>query len=194
MLKKIARRILVHLASTQKKINAQLDSALGAAALGKVTSKGPNCVMGGDGQLIDPQNLQLGEDVYIGRNFFIRATGHISIGSHTHISRNVVLHTVNHNTNGDLLPYDRTNVLRPIKIGQYVWIGMNCEVLPGVSIGDGAIIGMGTTVAKDVAPGAIVVGSAQRVVGSRDAERTAALEKNGQFLRIKNGWASNDQQ
>ncbi|MFK3844663.1 acyltransferase [Stenotrophomonas sp. NPDC078853] len=190
MPKELLRSLLIHIATAYKQAQGFFDKALGAAALERIPHKGRMCVFEGDGRLIDPDKLELGDDVYIGRNFFIRATGGISIGSYTHISRNVVLHTVNHNMNGTLLPYDRTNILRPIKIGEYVWIGMNCEILPGVSIGDGAVIGMGTTVSKDVEAGAIVVGSAQRVVGHRDAALTSQLLEQEKFLRIKSGWAS----
>lgn len=186
---KAIRDLIVLYAAFHKKVQSKLDRALGAACLRTVEHRGRNCVFEGDGRIIDAPNLKLGDDVYIGRNFFIRASGGINIGSYTHISRNVTLHTVNHNINGSSLPYDRTEIAKPINIGRYVWIGMNCEILSGVTIGDGAVIGMGTTVSKDVAPGAIVVGAAQRVVGMRDEQHTTHLLANGQFLRISNGWA-----
>lgn len=46
-----------------------------------------------------------------------------------------------------------------ITIGNDVWIGVNCAILSGVTIGDGAIIGMHTVVSKDVPPYAVAVGS-----------------------------------
>lgn len=192
MLKHAGRGLLVRFATYYKSIHTLMDQALGAACLRKVAHKGVRCLFEGDGRIIDPDRLFLGDDVYIGRNFFIRATGDIYIGSNTHISRNVTLHTVNHNTNGALLPYDHTVVVKPIRIGSYVWIGMNCAVLPGVSIGDGAIIGMGTVVAKDVPPGAVVVGAGQREVGHRDLGHTRTLLMEERFLRINNKWAAND--
>lgn len=54
-----------------------------------------------------------------------------------------------------------------------------------MTIGDGAIIGMGTVVSKSVAPGEIVVGAAQRVVGRRDPARTEELARLGKFLEIR---------
>jgi len=47
----------------------------------------------------------------------------------------------------------------PIKVGNDVWIGDNCDILSGVTIGDGAIIGLGAIVSKDIPPYAIAVGS-----------------------------------
>lgn len=192
MLKYVARQLLIQFATYYKSFQVHMDRALGSACLSKVRHKGARCMFEGDGRIIDPDRLFLGDDVHIGRNFFIRASGEIHIGSNTHISRNVTLHTVNHNINGNLLPYDHTNVLKPIHIGNYVWIGMNCAVLPGVTIGDGAVIGMGAVIAKDVPAGSIVVGAAQREVGRRDFEHARRLAMDGQFLRINNKWASND--
>lgn len=52
----------------------------------------------------------------------------------------------------------------PVKIGDKVWIGADVTILPGVSIGTGAIIAAGTVVTKDVAPGMIVGGIPARVI------------------------------
>lgn len=138
----------------------------------------------GDGIIYEPEKLVVGSYVFIGKSFFIRAAGGVSIGDYTHISRNVVIHTVNHNIYGELLPYDRTEILKPIKIGSYVWIGMNVCILPGVEIGDGAVIGMGTVISKNVNPGEIVVGATQRVIGRRDPNDTADKLKNEKYLKF----------
>jgi len=189
-MKKLVRILLIALATCYKKLQPHFDRALGVASLRCIRARGVCCMLEGDGRVIDPECLELGDHIYIGRNFFIRATGGVRIGSYSHISRNVTIHTVNHNVNGVTLPYDRVDVAKRISIGRYVWIGMNCSILPGVTIGDGAVIGMNTVVTKDVAPGAIVVGAAQRVVGQRDPAATEELEKNNMFLLIENGWAS----
>lgn len=138
----------------------------------------------GDGTIHEPVNLTIGTDVFLGSNFFIRAAGGVTIGDYTHISRNVVIHTVNHNINGSLLPYDRTDILNSVVIGKYVWIGMNVSILPGVTIGDGAVIGMGTVVSKDVNSGEIVVGSSNRVVGKRDEAETLDKVLKEQYLKF----------
>lgn len=168
---------------------SDFERAIGVIWLRKVNNKGARCIFEGGGRLIDPQKIVLGDDVSIGRNFFIRATGGLEIGSYTHISRNVTIHTSNHNVEGELLPYDNSVVSKPIEIGRYVWVGMNSCILPGVKIGDGAIIGMGTVVSKDVLPNQIVVGAAQRCVAYRDEEHARIRREDKKFLKINNRWA-----
>lgn len=157
----------------------------GVVLLNKIKERGGNCVFEGFGRLYEPDNIKMGKHIFIGRNFFIRAAGGVEIGSYTHISRNVTIHTVNHNIEGELLPYDKTEKKKRIQIGKYVWIGMNVCILPGVTIGDGAVIGMGTIVSKDVSAGDIVVGSGQRVVGKRNESHTTKLLNENKFLLIK---------
>jgi acetyltransferase-like isoleucine patch superfamily enzyme len=55
----------------------------------------------------------------------------------------------------------------PVTIEDDVWIGMNCTVLPGVTIGRGAIVAAGAVVRSDVAPFTIVGGVPARVIGQR---------------------------
>ncbi len=54
-----------------------------------------------------------------------------------------------------------------ITIGNHVWIGCRAIVLPGITIGDGAVIGAGSVVTKDVAPYTIVAGNPARPIGER---------------------------
>src|SRR5690606_23541026 len=101
-------------------------------------------------------NLEIGENVHINENAFIRAEGGVIIGDNTHISRNLVLYSINHDYQGDLIPYDNQMIKKEVLIGKNVWIGMNVCVVPGTTIGDGSIIGMGTTVSGDIPPLSIV--------------------------------------
>lgn len=171
------------IAKVQIKIERRYEKILADEKFRKIKRTGKVKVEG-NGVILEPENLTIGTDVSIGRNFFIRASGGVSVGNYTHISRNVVIHTVNHNISGNLLPYDNLKVEAPVNIGNYVWIGMNVCILPGVSIGDGAIIGMGTVVSKDVSEGDIVVGSKQRVVGSRNKKHTDELVEISAYLKI----------
>ena len=52
----------------------------------------------------------------------------------------------------------------PIKVCRFAWIGMECKILKGVTIGEGAIVGSGSVVTKDVAPWTIVAGNPAKVI------------------------------
>ena len=58
--------------------------------------------------------------------------------------------------------------LGPVEIGNEVMIGANCTILPGVAIGDGAIVSAGTLVHKDVPAGAFVGGNPMRVIFTKE--------------------------
>ena len=87
--------------------------------------------------------------------------GRITIGNGVLIGHNVVLSTLNH----DPAPARRAWLHpAPIVIGDRVWIGSNATVLPGVTIGDGAIVAAGAVVTKDVAPNTVVAGVPARLL------------------------------
>ena len=74
---------------------------------------------------------------------------------------NVVLATLN----PAMSPNRRSTMIpAPIHIGKHVWIGSNATVLPGVTIGDGAIVAAGAVVTKDVPKNTIVSGVPARVM------------------------------
>lgn len=100
-------------------------------------------------------NIHIGENVFFNSGCRFQDQGGIYIGDGCLIGHNVVLATINH----DLNPENRgTNIPAPIHIGRNVWIGANATVLPGVTIGDNAVIAAGAVVAKDVAKNTVVGG------------------------------------
>lgn len=107
------------------------------------------------------KNIQIGKRVFINSGCRFQDQGGITIGDDTLIGHNVVLATINH----DLNPQKRRdNLFAPITIGKSVWIGANATVLPGVSIGDGAVVAAGAVVTKDVPENTVVGGVPARVL------------------------------
>jgi hypothetical protein len=88
---------------------------------------------------------------------------------------------MDHEFEGEALPYDNRLRLRPVDIGRNVWIGMNVCIAPGTKIGDGAIVGMGTVVAGEVPPLAIVASQPWRIIGHRDSGRYQRLDTEGRY-------------
>jgi acetyltransferase-like isoleucine patch superfamily enzyme len=73
----------------------------------------------------------------------------------------------NHNTQRNQLMNLQRNLTKPITIGQDVWIGAQSVILPGVTIGDGAVIASGAVVNKNVSPYTIVGGVPAHLISER---------------------------
>lgn len=86
------------------------------------------------------------------------------IGNNVLIGPGVHIYTVNHPLDVDTRHRKFLEFTRPVTIGSDVWIGGRVVVLPGVTIGDGCIIGAGSVVSKDVPPLSLAVGNPARVV------------------------------
>ena len=107
-------------------------------------------------------NISLGRGVFLNFNCCILDVVKVTIGDMTQIGTGVQIMTADHPRD----PTQRKQMLelgRPISIGAYVWIGSGAIILPGVTIGDDAIIGAGSVVTRDVPPGATALGNPARL-------------------------------
>lgn len=118
-------------------------------------------------KLFPPFYSECGINITVGKNVFINACcrfqdqGGITIGDNCFIGHNVTLATLNH----DLNPNNRSTMIpKRITIGKNVWIGSDSTILPGITVGDGAIIGAGSVVTKDVPKNTIVGGNPAKVI------------------------------
>lgn len=116
-----------------------------------------------------PFYCDYGRNIYIGDNFncnygcTILDVGRVDIGDNVFFAPNVAVYTAGH----PIHPAARGTMYEygiPIKIGSDVWIGGNSVVLPGVTIGDGVVIGAGSVVTKDIPCGVIAAGNPCRVI------------------------------
>lgn len=114
-------------------------------------------------RVFDPRNIQVGEGTIIGYSCFIDGRDRITIGNHTDIASEVMIYSSEH----DLSSPEFTAISAPVKIGDYVFIGPRAIILPGVTIGDRAVVGAGAVVTKDVEPGTIVGGVPAKVIAER---------------------------
>lgn len=147
----------------------------------------------GEGSYFDadyPENkIELKDDIYISRYCVIRAGkgkifidsnvnigwhtmlygyGGIEIGKNTLLANNVHIHSGNHVYKDPNIPIRlQGGEGKPVKIGKDVWLASYVIVLPGVTIGDGSVIGAGTVVTKDIPPYSIAVGNPVRIIGKR---------------------------
>lgn len=97
--------------------------------------------------------MSIAENVFINHSLTLMSAGGIEIGEGSQIGPQVTMVTTNHD-------FNHRNVLncRGIKIGKNVWIGARVTIMPGVTVGDNAVIAGGALVVKDVEPDTVVAG------------------------------------
>jgi maltose O-acetyltransferase len=108
-------------------------------------------------------NIEIGENFYSNHNLVILDAAKVVIGNNVFIAPNVGMYTAGHpidvKQRNEGLEYAKS-----IKIGNNVWIGGNCVILPGVSIGDNTVVGAGSVVVKNLPENVIAVGNPCRVI------------------------------
>ncbi len=111
----------------------------------------------------NPRNVSLGASVAIDEAVDLYSVDKITIGSKVAISRGAFICTASH----DVTRLHRPLITAPVTIEDGVWIGAYATILPGVTIGEGAIVAACAVVTKDVPPFTIVAGNPARVVKER---------------------------
>jgi acetyltransferase-like isoleucine patch superfamily enzyme len=115
-------------------------------------------------------HLSIGKKTYVGESNNIRASGgKISIGENCLIAQNVTIVATNHNIKlGELINKQSwTQDNNFVIIKDDVWIGAGSVILPGITIGNGAVIAAGSIVTKDVDENAIVAGNPAKLIRYR---------------------------
>jgi maltose O-acetyltransferase len=107
--------------------------------------------------------LEIGDDTFISGPLRVDLDAPVHIGSRVRIGHDVLLLTVDHEI-GPSVSRCGPNVSGPVQIGDGAWLSSRCVVLPGVSIGQGAIVAAGAVVTSDVPPNTMVGGVPARVI------------------------------
>ncbi|MEO7551600.1 MAG: putative colanic acid biosynthesis acetyltransferase [Croceibacterium sp.] len=111
-------------------------------------SVGANVRIYGSTRIWLPRNLAIGEGAVLGRCVNCYNQGHITIGPGAVISQNVSLIASTHLVEDPSFPL----VLRPVHIGRAAWVAAEAFVGPGVTIGEGAVLGARGVAMQDLAP------------------------------------------
>jgi len=112
--------------------------------------------------------ISLGDGTFVGSGCEFNAIQGISIGANCLIASGCRFIDHNHGIQSGKLMKLQEETSSPIQVGTDVWIGANCIVLKGVSIGDGAIVAAGSVVTKSVASYTIVAGVPAQFIKSRE--------------------------
>lgn len=108
--------------------------------------------------------IDIGERVYINRGTFIDASLSIRIGDDAMIGPGCYISDHDHSKDTSGRPAGGPLISKPVVIEERAWIGAHVCILKGVTIGQGAIVGAGSIVTKNVAPGTTVVGNPAKVI------------------------------
>lgn len=107
------------------------------------------------------KNITLGKNVFINSGCYFQDQGGITVEDGALIGHNVKLATLNH----DFRVSDRASMHpKPIHIGKNVWICDGAVIVPGITVGDGAVVAAGAVVIEDVPPYTIVGGVPAAVI------------------------------
>lgn len=107
--------------------------------------------------------IEIGSNTFINQGCWISAHQHVRIGADCFIGPYCTILDNPYHTMGNMR---RLPPSRPVIIGDRVWIAAHVSILPGVTVGNDAVIGIGAVVTKDVPPRTLVVGNPARCVGT----------------------------
>tara|TARA_B100000678_G_scaffold222385_1_gene189926 strand:- start:4941 stop:5534 length:594 start_codon:yes stop_codon:yes gene_type:complete len=126
-------------------------------------------------------NLRIGKFTFLGR-VDLALHDKIHIGEKVCINDGVIILTASHDLNDPLWRHKKS----PIVIEDFAWIATNAIILPGVTIGKGAVVGAGAIVSKNVPPYCIAAGNPAQIISKK---RTEILEYNPcEFLAANLAW------
>jgi maltose O-acetyltransferase len=135
---------------------------------------GPHSSIHWRAEFYAPQTITIGDWSTIGDTAFLDGRSGLDIGDCVNLGSHVSIYTRQHDPDDP----DFAEVGAPVKVEDYAWLASHCIVLPGVTIGEGAVVAAGAVVTRDVAPYTMVGGVPASFI--RDRSRN---------LRYKLGYA-----
>ncbi len=113
-----------------------------------------------------PERITIGKHCTIGDSAFLDGRSGLTIGNSVNLGSHVTIYTRQH----DVDSRDFAETGAPVMVGDYAWISSHSIVLPGVAIGEGAVIAAGAVVSKDVEPYTVVGGNPARYIRDRSRD------------------------
>ncbi|MDP6155078.1 MAG: acyltransferase [Candidatus Thermoplasmatota archaeon] len=119
-------------------------------------------------------SVTLGDDVVVGHHSILWAIGggenYIKVGNGTGLGAFTVLMTRFHQYRRKDVRFTKQGPVegKPIIIGDDCWIGIRSIIMPGVTVGKGAVVGAGAVVTKSVQPYKVVAGNPAKIIGERE--------------------------
>lgn len=114
------------------------------------------------------RNLRVGNESNLGVNARINGRGGVSLGEHVLMGPDIIIYSGTHTFSDISVPIQKQEMrYAPVIVGNDVWLGARVIIMPGVTIGDGCIVGANSVVTKDLPPYSICAGTPARVIKYR---------------------------
>lgn len=141
---------------------------------------GDHCRIGSNVELQTEEKgtITLGREVRLNRGTTICSYCEVTIGDYSLVGEFVSIRDANHGIEPDALIRRQPHTSEPIHIGRDVWVGRGACLLPGIEIGDGAVIGANSVVTRSIPAGAIAVGTPAKVLRYRSNQAMQTTEAN----------------
>lgn len=127
---------------------------------------GPDSSIHRSCRFYSPSGVRIGANSIINRDVVLDGRRRLTIGDNVSVSEGVAIFSLEHDPDSP----DFLNRGAPVTISDYVFVGARAIILPGVTVGRGAVIAAGAVVTHDVAPYAIVGGVPARPIGERSRD------------------------
>jgi maltose O-acetyltransferase len=116
---------------------------------------------------LNGDRIEMGERVGFNYGCYVNGYGGLVIGDRSIVGPYTMIHTANHEMDLGSPIQDQGWTSGEVRIGPDCWIGMGVSVLPGVTIGEGCVVGAGSVVVKDLEPFSVSVGNPAKMIRSR---------------------------
>jgi len=125
-----------------------------------------------------PWNLEMGDVACLAPNVDCYNVEKVALGDYCTVSQYSYLCGATHDYTNSSMPL----IPMPIRLGRRVWIAADVFIAPGVSVGDGAVVGARSSVYTDVKPWTVVVGNPARFLKPRvlDGDELAKMDRSGE--------------
>jgi putative colanic acid biosynthesis acetyltransferase WcaF len=134
---------------------------------------GPHCHIYPKARIWAPWNLWCADQVTLGDEAEIYNPSPVSIGSHSIVSQQAYICGATHDYNDPAFPL----ISFPMSLGAYCWVCARASVAPGVNVGEGAVLGLGSVATHDLAPWTVYAGVPAQAIKQRvEREQNSAAK------------------
>ncbi len=149
--------------------SVQCDGRVHVSGTGRI-KLGKRCRLGMETELrtIGKGHIRLGDDTRVNRGSTLTSYSEIFIDDYTIIGEFVSIRDANHGMDSKEPMRYQPHVTAPIRIDRDAWIGRGACILPGVTIGEGSVVGANSVVTGDIPPYSIAAGVPAKVIKKRE--------------------------